>query len=147
MRLPEVSPLEGASLSGQSSRGDSTVPSARRSQTAEPPGCGGGHVTSVAEVVQRALLPPLPRRVGPLELEAAALAAAPHAPVAAGHYEGARTQSATGAARAGWPRGGPRWTPPRRLRRCGCCRWATAALRGGPCRSGPAARCFFTQTV
>jgi len=49
-------------------------------------------VTSVAEVVQRALLPPLPRRVGPLELEAVYLAAAAEARVGGDLYEVARTQ-------------------------------------------------------
>jgi serine phosphatase RsbU (regulator of sigma subunit) len=48
-------------------------------------------VTSVAEVVQRALLPPLPRQVGPLELEAVYLAAAAEARVGGDLYEVART--------------------------------------------------------
>jgi serine phosphatase RsbU (regulator of sigma subunit) len=48
-------------------------------------------VTSVAEVVQRALLPPLPRRVGPLELEMVYLAAAAEARVGGDLYEVART--------------------------------------------------------
>jgi len=48
-------------------------------------------VTSVAEVVQRALLPPLPRRVGPLELEVVYLAAAAEARVGGDLYEVART--------------------------------------------------------
>jgi serine phosphatase RsbU (regulator of sigma subunit) len=42
--------------------------------------------------VQRALLPPLPRRVGPLELEAVYLAAAAEARVGGDLYEVARTQ-------------------------------------------------------
>jgi len=50
------------------------------------------NVTSVAEVVQRALLPPLPERVGPLELEAVYLAAAAEARVGGDLYEVARTQ-------------------------------------------------------
>ena len=50
------------------------------------------NVTSVAEVVQRALLPPLPRRVGPLELEAVYMAAAAEARVGGDLYEVARTQ-------------------------------------------------------
>jgi len=49
-------------------------------------------VTSVAEVVQRALLPPLPARVGPLELEVVYLAAAAEARVGGDLYEVARTQ-------------------------------------------------------
>jgi Stage II sporulation protein E (SpoIIE) len=49
-------------------------------------------VTSVAEVVQRALLPPLPERVGPLELEVVYLAAAAQARVGGDLYEVARTQ-------------------------------------------------------
>jgi hypothetical protein len=49
------------------------------------------HVTSVAEVVQRALLLPLPRRVGPLELEVVYLAAAAEARVGGDQYEVART--------------------------------------------------------
>jgi hypothetical protein len=49
-------------------------------------------VTSVAEVVQRALLPPLPRRVGPLELEVVYLAAAAEARVGGDLYEVARTR-------------------------------------------------------
>src|SRR5256886_11213460 len=48
-------------------------------------------VTSVADVVQRALLPPLPGRVGPLELQVVYLAAAAEARVGGGLYEGART--------------------------------------------------------
>ena len=48
-------------------------------------------VTSVAEVVQRALLPPLPERVGPLELEAVYLAAAAQARVGGDLYEIAQT--------------------------------------------------------
>jgi hypothetical protein len=48
-------------------------------------------VTSVAEVVQRALLPPLPGRVGPLELEMVYLAAAAEARVGGDLYEVART--------------------------------------------------------
>jgi hypothetical protein len=50
------------------------------------------NVTSVAEVVQRALLPPLPHRVGPLELEVVYLAAAAEARVGGDLYEVARTQ-------------------------------------------------------
>jgi hypothetical protein len=50
------------------------------------------NVTSVAEVVQRALLRPLPRRVGPLELELVYLAAAAEARVGGDLYEIARTQ-------------------------------------------------------
>ena len=49
-------------------------------------------VTSVAEVVQRALLPPLPERVGPLELEVVYLAATAQARVGGDLYEVARTQ-------------------------------------------------------
>jgi hypothetical protein len=49
-------------------------------------------VTSVAEVVQRALLPPLPERVGPLELEVVYLAAAAQARVGGDLYEVAQTQ-------------------------------------------------------
>ena len=49
------------------------------------------NVTSVAEAVQRALLPPLPRRAGPLELEAVYLAAAAEARVGGDLYEVART--------------------------------------------------------
>jgi serine phosphatase RsbU (regulator of sigma subunit) len=49
-------------------------------------------VTSVAEVVQRALLRPLPRRVGPLELGVVYLAAAAEARVGGDLYEVARTQ-------------------------------------------------------
>jgi hypothetical protein len=49
------------------------------------------NVTSVAEVVQRALLPPLPRRVGPLELAVVYLAAAAEARVGGDLYEVART--------------------------------------------------------
>jgi hypothetical protein len=49
------------------------------------------NVTSVAEVVQRALLPPLPQRVGPLELEVVYLAAAAEARVGGDLYEVART--------------------------------------------------------
>ena len=48
-------------------------------------------VTSVAEAVQRALLPPLPGRVGPLELEVVYLAAAAEARVGGDPYEVART--------------------------------------------------------
>jgi serine phosphatase RsbU (regulator of sigma subunit) len=48
-------------------------------------------VTSVAEVVQRALLRPLPRRVGPLELGVVYLAAAAGARVGGDLYEVART--------------------------------------------------------
>ncbi len=48
-------------------------------------------ITSVAEVVQRALLPPLPRRAGPLELEVVYLAAAAEARVGGDLYEVART--------------------------------------------------------
>ena len=50
------------------------------------------NVTSVAEVVQRALLPPLPRRIGPLEFEVVYLAAAAEARVGGDLYEVARTQ-------------------------------------------------------
>jgi serine phosphatase RsbU (regulator of sigma subunit) len=50
------------------------------------------NVTSVAEAVQRALLPPPPRRVGPLELEVVYLAAAAEARVGGDLYEAARTQ-------------------------------------------------------
>ncbi len=50
------------------------------------------NVTSVAEVVQRALLRPLPRRVGPLELGVVYLAAAAEARVGGDLYEVARTQ-------------------------------------------------------
>jgi len=49
------------------------------------------NVISVADVVQRALLPPLPRRVGPLELEVVYLAAAAEARVGGDLYEVART--------------------------------------------------------
>src|SRR6266496_6845520 len=48
-------------------------------------------VTSVADVVQRALLPPLPGRVGPLELQVVYLAAAAEARVGGDLYEVART--------------------------------------------------------
>jgi hypothetical protein len=47
-------------------------------------------VTSVSEVVQRAVLPPLPERVGPLGLEMVYLAAAAHARVGGDLYEVAR---------------------------------------------------------
>ncbi len=50
------------------------------------------NVTSVAEAVQRALLPPLPRRIGPLEFEVVYLAAAAEARVGGDLYEVARTQ-------------------------------------------------------
>jgi serine phosphatase RsbU (regulator of sigma subunit) len=50
------------------------------------------NVTSVAEVAQRALLRPLPRRVGPLELGVVYLAAAAEARVGGDLYEVARTQ-------------------------------------------------------
>lgn len=50
------------------------------------------NVTSVAEVVQRALLRPLPRRVGPLELGVVYVAAATEARVGGDLYEVARTQ-------------------------------------------------------
>jgi serine phosphatase RsbU (regulator of sigma subunit) len=50
------------------------------------------NVTSVAEVVQRALLRPLPRRVGPLELGVVYLAAAAEARVGGDLYEVVRTQ-------------------------------------------------------
>jgi hypothetical protein len=50
------------------------------------------NVTSVAEVVQRALLRSLPRRVGPLELGVVYLAAAAEARVGGDLYEVARTQ-------------------------------------------------------
>ena len=49
------------------------------------------NVTSVAEAAQRALLRPLPRRVGPLELGAVYLAAAAEARVGGDLYEVART--------------------------------------------------------
>ncbi|MGN6174846.1 MAG: PP2C family protein-serine/threonine phosphatase, partial [Streptosporangiaceae bacterium] len=49
------------------------------------------NITSVAEVVQRAVLPPPPRRVGPLELEVVYLAAAAEARVGGDLYEVART--------------------------------------------------------
>ena len=48
-------------------------------------------LTSVAEVVQRAVLRPLPRRAGPLELEVVYLAAAAEARVGGDLYEVART--------------------------------------------------------
>ena len=48
-------------------------------------------VTSVAEAAQRALLRPLPRRVGPLELEVVYLAAAAEARVGGDLYEVARS--------------------------------------------------------
>ncbi len=50
------------------------------------------NVTSVAEAVRRALLRPLPRRVGPLELGVVYLAAAAEARVGGDLYEVARTQ-------------------------------------------------------
>jgi len=50
------------------------------------------NVISVADVVQRALLPPLPRRVGPLELEVVYLAAAAEARVGGDLYEVALTR-------------------------------------------------------
>jgi hypothetical protein len=53
-------------------------------------------VTSVADVVQRALLPPLPGRVGPLELQVVYLAAAAEARVGGDLYEVARTRSGSG---------------------------------------------------
>ena len=49
-------------------------------------------VTSVAEVAQRAVLRPLPRQVGPLELGVVYLAAAAEARVGGDLYEVARTQ-------------------------------------------------------
>ena len=49
-------------------------------------------VTSVAEVAQRAVLRPLPQRVGPLELGVVYLAAAAEARVGGDLYEVARTQ-------------------------------------------------------
>lgn len=49
------------------------------------------NVTSVAEAAQRALLRPLPRRVGPLELAAVYLAAAAEARIGGDLYEVART--------------------------------------------------------
>src|SRR5260370_1038404 len=57
-----------------------------------PPRAGGGGVWAGAGGVEGALPPPLPRRVGPLELEVVYLAAAAEARVGGDLYEVARTQ-------------------------------------------------------
>src|SRR5438093_521681 len=69
-----------------------TKPAKREQASVAPVEQKLADVTSVAEVVQRALLPPLPERVGPLELEVVYLAAAAQARVGGDLYEVARTQ-------------------------------------------------------
>src|SRR5437667_279777 len=88
-----VTPVSVVAVTGLSALGVAlNKPGKRERASVAPVEQKLADVTSVAEVVQRALLPPLPERVGPLELQAIYLAAAAQARVGGDLYEVARTQ-------------------------------------------------------
>jgi hypothetical protein len=87
-----VAPVPVVAVTGLSALGVAlTRPGKRDRAGVAPADQKLADVTSVAEVVQRALLPPLPDRAGPLELRAVYLAAAAQARVGGDLYEVART--------------------------------------------------------
>ncbi len=88
-----VAPVSVVAVTGLSALGVAlNKPGKRERASVAPVEQKLADVTSVAEVVQRALLPPLPERVGPLELQAIYLAAAAQARVGGDLYEVAQTQ-------------------------------------------------------
>jgi serine phosphatase RsbU (regulator of sigma subunit) len=91
--LPVAAPVPVVAVTALSALGVVlTRPGRREQASAAPAEQKLADVTSVAEVVQRALLPPLPERAGPLQLEVVYLAAAAQARVGGDLYEIAQTR-------------------------------------------------------